>query len=300
MNKAAIKSPEDEILPDGRPTKPWRLCGIQQVEEMKCVFRTVPIWISGVIYYVVLNQMQTYVVFQASQADRRLGSKNFQVPAASYAVFTMVSLSVWIPIYDRLIVPFTRRFTKTGEGITILQRMGSGMVLAVLTMVVSAYFENRRRFVALTRPPVGVAEHKGNISALSANWLIPQLALVGVSEACTIIAQIEFYYKQFPENMRSFAGSYLFCGFAMSSYLSSFLISVVHKVTRNSSGGNWLDQDLNKAKLDFFYYFVAGLEVVNFGFFLVCAHWYKYKGTTEDKSKDKDISMEDFSTKPLV
>lgn len=267
---------------------------MQQVEEVKCVIRSIPIWTSGVLYYVVLNQMSTYLVFQALQSDRRIGKTNFKIPAASYTVFSMLSLSIWIPIYDRIIVPFLRKITKTEQGITILQKMGFGLVIAVITMVVSAIIEDKRRVIALTRPIVGIEERKGGISSLSGFWLVPQLALAGISEAFTVIAQVEFFYKQFPENMRSFGGSFLFCGFAISSYLSSFLISIVHKVTRNSSGGNWLDEDLNKARLDYFYYLVAGLEVLNFGYFLVCAHWYRYKET----QSGNEIAMEQILDEP--
>ncbi|KAL3528311.1 hypothetical protein ACH5RR_007633 [Cinchona calisaya] len=297
LNKAAIITPEDHIKSDGSASNPWRLCSIQQVEEMKCVIRVFPIWISGVIYYTILNQMLTYVVFQATQADRRVGNGSFKIPAASYAVFQMLSITIWIPIYDRILIPSLRKITKRQDGITILQKMGVGVVIGIATMIISGIVENWRRKVALTKPIAGVAARKGNISSLNACWLIPQMVLSGVSEAFTVIAEVEFFYKQFPEDMRSFAGSVLFCGFAMSSYLSSFMISIVHRVTRNnaSGGGNWLDQDLNKARLDYFYYLIAALEIINFGYFLICAKWYKYKGAQGESNED--VAMEEIKSK---
>ncbi|OIT23539.1 PREDICTED: protein NRT1/ PTR FAMILY 2.9-like [Nicotiana attenuata] len=194
----------------------------------------------------------------------------------------MLSMTIWIPIYDRIIVPFLQKITKKEAGITVLQKMGIGLFIAVFTMLVSALVETRRRNVAFSHPTLGIETRRGEISAMSANWLIPQLALAGLSEAFTVIAQVEFFYKQFPENMRSFAGSFLFCGFALASYMSSFLISVVHKTTRTSDTENWLAEDLNKGRLDYFYYLVAALEVLNLGYFLICAKWYKYKGTQND------------------
>ena len=47
------------------------------------------------------------------------------------------------------------------------------------------------------------------VSPASAFWLVPQLAALGLSEAFNQVSQMEFYYKQFPENMRSVAGSLL-------------------------------------------------------------------------------------------
>ncbi|XP_027121905.1 protein NRT1/ PTR FAMILY 2.11-like [Coffea arabica] len=296
LNKAAIITPEDHINADGSAHNPWRLCSIQQVEEVKCIVSVVPIWIAGIIYYIVLNLMQTYAVFQAMQADRRLGNTSFKIPAASYTIFQMLSLTAWIPIYDRIIVPYLRKITNKEDGITVLQKMGVGMVIAVATMVASALVENWRRTVALTKSTIGVVAQKGSISSLSAFWLIPQMALAGLSEAFTIVAQIEFFYKQFPESMRSFGGSFLFCGVAICSYFSSFMISIVHKGTRNASGVDWLAEDLNNGRLDYFYYLVTALEVLNLGYFLICAKWYKYKGT-QGKSNNGDVAMEDLSSR---
>lgn len=114
---------------------------------------------------------------------------------------------------------------------------------------------------------------------MSALWLIPQLAIAGLAEAFAAVGQVEFYYKQFPENMRSVAGALFFCGMAVSSYSSSFLISVVHRITRGRGGKNWLSEDLNQGRLDCFYYLIGGIEVVNLVYFLVCSKWYKYKGS---------------------
>lgn len=296
LNKAAVLTSEDKINEDGSAVNPWNLRTVQQIEEVKCIVRVLPIWISGIIYYVVLNQMTNYVVIQAMQADRRVGKHDFHIPAASYNIFTMLSLSVWIPIYDRLLVPFLRKYTNKEEGITMLQRIGVGIVLGFFTMITSALVETRRRTWAFTHPTIGIYPQKGAISAMSGNWLIPQLILAGLSEAFTVIGQVEFFYKQFPENMRSFGGSFLFCGFAISSYLSSFLITVIHKFTKVGEGSNWLAEDLNEGRLDYFYYLVAGLEVVNLGYFIVCAKWYKYKRTEETAVMDVPMEKLDSST----
>ena len=271
-------TPEDQIKSDGSAINPWRLSSMQKVEEVKVLIRVIPIWASAIVYYVALVQQQTYVVFQALQSDRRVGNTHFKIPAASYAIFSMIGLTIWIPIYDRIIVPKLQRLTKKEGGITILQRMGIGMILAIFTMIISGIIEDKRRYLALSRP-VGLEQRRGAISSLSGLWLIPQLSLIGFSEAFTIIAEVEFYYKQFPENMRSIGGSLTFVGFAISNYLSGFLISMVHRFTKGASTGDWLPEDLNKGRLDYFYYLVAALGLLNFGFFLLCAKWYKYKGS---------------------
>ncbi|XP_010444119.1 PREDICTED: protein NRT1/ PTR FAMILY 2.11 [Camelina sativa] len=301
LDKAAIMTPKDKLELDGKPADPWMLCTMQQVEEVKCIVRVLPIWFASSIYYLTITQQMTYPVFQALQSDRRLGSGGFVIPAATYVVFLMTGMTIFIVVYDRVLVPTMRRITGLDTGITLLQRIGTGIFFATASLIVSGFVEERRRTFALTKPTLGMAPRRGEISSMSAMWLIPQLSLAGVAEAFAAIGQMEFYYKQFPENMRSFAGSIFYVGGGVSSYLGSFLIATVHRTTQTSSGGNWLAEDLNKGRLDLFYFMIAGMLAVNFVYFLVMSRWYRYKGsddevttyeTNEDiiKQQDKNVA----------
>lgn len=288
LDKAAIMTEEDKLNPDGSPADPWKLCTMQQVEEVKCLVRVMPIWVAASFYYIAVIQQMTYPVFQALQSDRRLGSNNFEIPAASYVVFLMLGMTIFIPIYDRILIQFFKRITGKKGGITLLQRIGIGMFISVICMVVSAFIEERRRHIALTQPTLGMAKRRGAISAMPGLFLIPQLMLAGTGEAFTAIGQVEFYYKQFPENMRSIAGSLYYCGLGLSNYLSTFLISVIHRTTRNASTGNWLPEDLNDGRLDYFYFTIAGLQLVNLVYFLICSNWYKYKGAGNNEDDNDE------------
>ncbi|CAI0399238.1 unnamed protein product [Linum tenue] len=289
LDRAAILTPADKInSEDGSPENPWNLCSLQQVEEAKCVVRVLPIWVSGIIYYLAIAQQGTYAIFQANQADRRMGNTKFQVPAATYGVFLMLSLTAFIPVYDRVLVPFLRRLTGKEGGITILQRLGVGVLISVLSMLVSGVVEEQRRRIALTRPTLGMSDrNRGEISSMSAFWLVPQFVLAGLAEVFGAVGQVEFYYKQFPENMRSVAGALNYCGIAAGSYLSTALIQLVHRTTEGAPTGNWLPEDLNKGRLDYYYYLVGGLGVLNFGYFLWCSSGYRYK-----KAKDEVVQPE--------
>lgn len=251
---------------------------MQQVEEAKCVARVIPVSLTAILYHIGVQQQ--YIVFQALQSDRHLGNTSFQIPAASYIVFGMIFLALWVPIYDRLLVPFIKRFTKIEGGITILQRMGIGIFITIIESLVGAVVEERRRSLAFRSPTAG-----GPVtSSMSAMWLVPQLALGGLAEAFNAIAQLEFYYKQFPENMRSIAGAFYFCGSAIANYVYGFLITLVHRTTEGASGGNWLPEDLNEGRLDYFYYLIMVLCAFNLCYFFLCAHWYRYKGIDDHES----------------
>ncbi|KAM7273248.1 hypothetical protein ACFE04_027912 [Oxalis oulophora] len=287
LNKAAILTSEDQINIDGSPVNPWKLCSIQQVEEVKCVMRVLPIWASAILYHVAINQQASFGVLQALQADRHVRNGGYEVPSASFAIFQMISLTIWIPIYDRIVVPLLRKFTGREGGLTLLQRMGTGLFLTTVALLVSATTEEYRKHLAPTNT------NGPTISSMSAFWLVPQLAITGLAEGFNSVGQMEFYYQQLPENMRSVAGAFYFCGMATASYVDGLLVSLVHEKTKGGSE-DWLAEDLNKGKLEYYYYLITALGVLNFIYFLVCAYWYRYKGDGENNVQLRTQSDKDF------
>lgn len=290
LDKAAIVTEEDKINTDGTPSNPWTLCSLQQVEAVKCLIRVLPVWACGIIYTAATAQQHQFVIFQALQSDRRVGQTNFLIPPATYVVFIMLSCTIFLTIYDRIIVPQLRKITGKESGITILQRIGCGIFLTIGVSILSAQIEYKRRHLSLTQPTLGIQPHRGPISSMSGLWLIPQLTVNGVAEAFTTVALVEFYYREFPENMKSIGGSFYCVGMAAGNYFYGFLIAMVHKTTEQAATGNWLPENLNKGRLDYFYYLIAALSTLNAAVFLVCSNWYKYKGTQDDETSS--IEME--------
>ncbi|KAF5449720.1 hypothetical protein F2P56_030137 [Juglans regia] len=273
LNKAAFIQ-ENELKPDGTSSNQWRLCSIQQVEELKCIVRIIPIWISGIISLTSMTQQGTFTVSQALKMDRHLGP-HFQIPAGSMGVISLIIIGLWLPFYDRFLVPALRKVTKNEGGISLLQRIGIGTVFSILSMVVAGLVERVRRASAIQNPqPLGVAP-------MSVMWLAPQLILLGFCEAFNIIGQIEFFNRQFPDHMRSIGNSLFSCSFAGASYLSSLVVTIVHHVTRTHAHPDWLTNDINYGRLDYFYFLIAGMGVLNLIYFLYCANRYRYKGSAQ-------------------
>lgn len=278
LNKAAMVTNDDELKPDGTPTDRWRLCSIQQVEEAKCIIKIIPVWSTGIIAFAAMVQQGTFTISQALKMDRHLGPK-FQIPAGSLFVISMITIGLWVPFYDRVLVPALRRATGHEGGITLLQRIGVGMVFSITSMVIAGLVERNRRSVALQHST------EAGITPMSVMWLAPQLILMGFCEAFTAIGLIEFFNRQFPDHMRSIGNSLFFCSFGGSSYLSSLVVTVVHRVTGGNGRPNWLANDINAGRLDYFYYLLAGLGVLNFFYFLYCARLYVDKNTIELEKK---------------
>ncbi|KAJ1386015.1 Proton-dependent oligopeptide transporter family [Sesbania bispinosa] len=283
LNKAALIM-EDEVNPDGSRVNQWKLVSIQQVEEVKCLARTFPIWAAGILGFTSMAQQGTFTVSQALKMDRHLGPK-FQIPAGSLGVISFITIGLWVPFYDRVVVPTLRRMTKHEGGITLLQRIGIGMVFSTLSMVAAGLVEKVRRDSANSHPnPMGIAP-------MSVMWLAPQLILMGLCEAFNVIGLIEFFNRQFPEHMRSIANALFSCSFALASYVSSILVTTVHHATGTHRHPDWLTNDINEGRLDYFYYLVAGIGVLNLIYFLFVAQRYHYKGSIDLQDKAQDVEL---------
>ncbi|XP_050237670.1 protein NRT1/ PTR FAMILY 2.13-like [Mercurialis annua] len=284
LNKAAIIEKGD-INSDGSCANEWRLSSIQHIEEAKCLFKIGAVWASGIVSFTSMLQQGTFTVSQALKMDRHIfGHTKFQIPAGSMAVFSMITIGIWLPFYDRILVPSLRKITKREGGITLLQRIGIGIVFSILTMLVAGVVERHRRAAAISNPG----------SPVSVMWLVPQLVVMGLCEAFNIIGHLEFYNKEFPNHMRSIANSLFFCSFAGASYLSTLVVSVVHKVTATRDRPDWLTNDINAGKLDYFYFLLAGMGTLNLFYFLFFANRYQYKSliSIDDKSfHDVELSL---------
>ncbi|OMO51662.1 Proton-dependent oligopeptide transporter family [Corchorus capsularis] len=284
LNKACMIT-ENDLKPDGSTNK-WRLCSIQEVEEVKCLIRIIPIWASGIISLTAITQQATFTLSQALTMDRHLGPK-FQIPPGSLITISMLTIGIFIPIYDRIIVPSLRKITKHEGGITLLQRIGIGIFFSILAMVVAGVVEKKRRDSALD----------GQI--LSVFWLAPQLILMGFCEAFNMIGLIEFFNRQFPDHMKSIANSLLSCSMAGASYLSTMVVNIVHDKTGGHGRPDWLTADINAGRVDYYYYLIAILGAFNFVYFLYVSYHYRYKTSNFVLKEDKDeVDVELSSMKP--
>ncbi|XLR20274.1 hypothetical protein S83_048186 [Arachis hypogaea] len=79
--------------------------------------------------------------------QRHIGSK-FKIPSATLLGFVGIVMLCEIPVYDRVFVSVARKFTKHHSGITLLQKIGVGLFLSILDMIVSALVEAKRIGVA--------------------------------------------------------------------------------------------------------------------------------------------------------
>ncbi|XP_075484736.1 protein NRT1/ PTR FAMILY 8.1-like [Primulina tabacum] len=239
----------------------WKLCTVTQVEEFKSFIRILPVWASTLALPISFAQLSTFFIGQARIMDRKLGS-NFEIPSGSIPVFSAINALILIPIYEKFMVPFLRIKTGHPRGITSLQRMGIGLVASIFAMAFAAVVEKARR----------ERDSGHQISGLmSVFWLFPQCFLIGTAEVFTYVGQLEFFYDEATDGTRSISSAVFLCEIGIGSWLSSAIVNIIERLQQG-----WLRDDLNKSRLDYFYWILAGLNGVNFLVFSWVA--WRYKG----------------------
>ncbi|MBA0855118.1 hypothetical protein Goshw_009424, partial [Gossypium schwendimanii] len=270
LDKTAIVTEEDNV----KAPNLWRLNSVHRVEELKSLIRMGPIWASGILLITAYAQQGTFSLQQAKTMDRHL-TNSFQIPAGSMSVFTMLAMLSTIALYDRFLIRIARKFTGLDRGITFLHRMGIGLLISVLATLVAGFIEVKRKQAAVAH---GLEEKPHSIIPMSVFWLVPRYGLHGIAEAFMSIGHLEFFYDQSPESMRISATALFRTAISVGNYVSTLLVSLVHKYSAKPDGSNWLpDNNLNKGKLELFYWLITGLQVVNLLYYICCAKLYTYK-----------------------
>ncbi|XP_066308452.1 protein NRT1/ PTR FAMILY 8.1-like [Miscanthus floridulus] len=282
LDRAAVVTAEDSAAAGSATASPWRLCTVTQVEELKSVIRLLPIWASGIVFAAVYSQMSTMFILQGDTLDQRMGSK-FKIPSATMSMVDTISVIVWVPVYDRVIVPIVRSYTGRPRGFTQLQRMGIGLVVSIFSMVAAGVLD----IVRLR----AVARHglydKDDHVPISIFWQIPQYFIIGCAEVFTFVGQLEFFYDQAPDAMRSMCSALSLTTVALGNYLSTVLVTIVTHITTRNGNIGWIPDNLNRGHLDYFFWLLAVLSLLNFLVYLVIASWYKYKKTADDNPDAK-------------
>ncbi|KAK4391274.1 protein NRT1/ PTR FAMILY 5.10 [Sesamum angolense] len=259
------------LTPDGSEDN-GNVCSTGDVHDAKAILRLVPIWCSCLGYAIVFSQTSTLFTKQGATMDRHIIS-GFQIPAASLQALICLSIVLFIPIYDRVLVPIARAITKKPAGISMLQRIGAGIILSFLAMVIAALTERQRLETAIK---YGLVNKPKATIPMSVWWLAPQYLLFGIADAFTMVGLQEFFYDQVPSELKSIGLALYLSIFGIGSFLSSFLISVIEKASSGDGHDSWFSNNLNRAHLDYFYWLLAALSAATIAAYAYFANHYVY------------------------
>ncbi|XP_071954264.1 solute carrier family 15 member 4-like [Antedon mediterranea] len=203
----------------------------KHVEEVKLMARIIPVLFGTMLYWTVYVQMQTSFVLQGERMNLVYG--DFTFPVASLSVFNKISLLLLIPLMDTVVYPLCDYL---GFKLTQLKRMGFGMFLGAIAMIVAAGVEVSRKNImdngGYTDQIIVNASY--NASTMTVFAQIPQYFIFGASEILTSITGMEFAYSQAPKVLQGvLLGLFLFTA-GLGSYLGSLLVIIVNAATKGS------------------------------------------------------------------
>ncbi|GAV63710.1 PTR2 domain-containing protein [Cephalotus follicularis] len=268
LNRAALKTENDRGL-DGSYSSSWKLCTVKEVEDLKTLVKISPLWTTGILVSTTIGMFNNLTILQALTMDRHLGP-NFKIPAGSFLVFNLLATAASIILIDRFLLPTWQNMTH--RSLTLLQRIGTGHVINVLTMVGSALIEKRRLHVVQTQ---NLSFQLGVTVPMSSLWLVITLIIIGIGEAFHFPGQVALFYQEFPKSLRSTSTAMISLLLAVGFYLTTAITDLLHRFT------GWLPNDINKGRLDNVYWMLALLGVINLGYFLICANLFSYQNIDE-------------------
>ncbi|KAL6557379.1 hypothetical protein OROMI_017729 [Orobanche minor] len=279
LDKAAVKTPKDHTTDVDETHDPWRLCPVTQIEEVKSILRLLPIWLCTILYSLVYTQMTSLFVEQGAAMETDLAG--FRIPPASMSAFEIISAAAFILIQRRFVDPVVARLRKSGGGLTEIERMGIGLIVAFMSMMAAGVVEHYRIMNAVK-----------SSSRLSIFWQVPQYVFIGVSETYMLVGQLEFFNGQVPDGLRSFGSALSMTSISLGNYASSLILTIVIKISTSGCNLGWIPRNLNKGHLDKFFYLLAMLTAADFVVYAVCAKLYTYtrfKDRTSNTKDDEDV-----------
>ncbi|PON44413.1 Proton-dependent oligopeptide transporter [Parasponia andersonii] len=262
LNIAALKTENDKQV-DGIYSKSWKLCTVEEVEDLKKVIKIIPLWSTGILLSITIAMVNSLSTVQALTMDRHLGS--MKIPAATFLVSSLMSTAISIFIIDRLLLPTWQKIFR--RSLTPLQRIGVGHIINVLGLVVSALIEARRLHLARTDGLV-TAYRSDSVVPMSALWLVASLAVMGMGEAFQFPGQVALYYQEFPESLKSTSTAMISLLIGLGYYLSAVVTDLIDRAT------GWLPNNINEGRVDNVFWLCTVIGVVKY---LVCARMYKYQ-----------------------
>ncbi|KAG0611982.1 hypothetical protein M758_7G181400 [Ceratodon purpureus] len=283
LDKAATPRGEEikeSLAGDEGSVNRWHLCTVTQVEEVKLLVKVLPIWFTTLMFIVTSQQLGTVFLRQGLTLDLHMGH-HFKIPPASMELTCSLTALLAIPLYDRFLVPFVRRFTGNERGFTLLQRIGIGLMITVLSMAVAAIVEIKRLGV--------VKEHGLQLSKsplpMSVFWLTPQYSIMGLAQVFGWMGMLEFFYDQAPDDMQSIGTALFLSNTGVAHFLCTAIVNILGQVTGRGGRENWIQPVTNQSRLDKYYWLLTIMAAINCVLYFIAAWWYTYKQATRQSNE---------------
>ncbi|KAK1939064.1 Protein NRT1/ PTR FAMILY 8.1 [Phytophthora citrophthora] len=255
----------------------------KMVDEVKQVIRILPLNAFNVFWWVCQNQRgnnQSIV----QQTDARLGNGTFasQIPGPMVQLFNPVAALFFIPLLEKVIYPLYRKYA--GKSPSPYGKILSGYCVAVVAMVWTGCYEIiRRNATPLTYVDANgitqfLLDDDGSEVMNDIPWwtTIPHYLLVSLAGVLICIPSYDLNYSEVPQSMRSTSIALAFFVNSMGSSLLSIIVLLF---------GKYIPANLNNGHLEYLFFTLGAVMVVNIFFFVVVMKRMQFGMNTNTESK---------------
>ncbi|KAL1211313.1 Protein NRT1/ PTR FAMILY 5.9 [Cardamine amara subsp. amara] len=254
------------------------------LDNVKLVVHLLPIWTMLLMFAVIFQLPATFFTKQGMTMKRNIGS-SFKIPPATLQSTITLSIILLMPLYDKILIPVTKRIKKNGNGISVMERMGVGMFLSIIAIVIAALVERKR--LDISQKMKNVPDYDPETVPLSIFWLLPQYILLGISDIFTVVGMQEFFYSEVPVRMRTMGFALYTSVFGVGSFVSAALISIVEAYSSSTGERqNWFADDMSEARLDKYYWLLALTSTISFVVYIVLCKFFK-SSSDQDNEEEK-------------
>ncbi|CAK4642180.1 hypothetical protein LEN26_006845 [Aphanomyces euteiches] len=232
------------------------------VNDIKKIVRVLPFAAFLVIWNCVYDQTDANFQSIAQQTDLRFGNErdSTQLSGAVLGVFDPISIVIMIPVLDQIAYPLYKKWT--GKVPSRFGKATTGLIVASFSMFFTAAFETIRRNAGVVLLPNATGQLDVILDASSSlpmnnvawGWSIPMYALVGLAECLINVTAYDVFYSEVPTYLKSTSMAiYLFMT-SMGSNVTSIFTLLFQK---------YIPDDLNDGHLEYMFYTVGAVSVVN-------------------------------------
>uniref|UniRef100_A0A2N9IR53 Major facilitator superfamily (MFS) profile domain-containing protein n=1 Tax=Fagus sylvatica TaxID=28930 RepID=A0A2N9IR53_FAGSY len=292
LNRAALKA-EGDTNSDSSIAKPWRLCSVQQVEDLKSLMRYIP----NTVKWHFLEHPYRGPNELDSPASSNYGSPpttTFQNPSRnrdslytnlysylshphrpdplSYMAEAVSSVSYASPTDSTW--PCVQRLRHVGCGSWALEKAFHYPGQVTLYYQEFTNITSKHESTAMYSMIMGIAYYMSN--AVIALTQRTTGCFTGIGEAFHYPGQVTLYYQEFPTSLRSTSTAMYSMIMGIAYYMSNAVIALTQRTT------GWLPDNINNGRLDKVYWMLLVVGVINFGYYLICAKFYRYQNVAKE------------------
>ena len=273
----------------------------EEVEDVKNVFRLLPIFGTFVVYWTIYAQMFTSMMYQGENMNIKIAGIDF--PIASLSVVAILGLLIFVPVMDKFIYPLLAR---CGIRPSQLQRIGFGMIIMTAAMACAGRLELYRVkecCMLQTRNGDVNATEVSNITIL---YQVPQYALIGLSEVFASVTGLELAFTEAPKSLQGVIMGVFLLTTGLGFFIGAALVAIVNEVSEAFSGeeGKWYPDkkyvNQSPPHLAYYFFLLAGLMFLNFIVFIFVAVSFKKKKETASRATMSERVMNNGEARSLI